>query len=102
MMELSKNRLVLHVKREYFNAIKEGRKPKEYRPATIRFVSYLLDHTFDQVVICLGYPKLTDPERVLIFPWLGFEEETITHKEFGPDPVRVIAIKLYEEATKSC
>jgi hypothetical protein len=94
---VAENRLVLHVKKEYFDQIKSGEKTEEYRPRTIAFVSFLLDKKPDQVIICSGYPKLTDRNRVLLFPWNGCEEKTIVHKEFGPDPIHVVAIKLSKE-----
>ena len=90
--------LHLHVKTEYFEAIKRGEKTYEYRLHTGYWVKRLVDmpsgrkREFGRVVIHNAYKS--GAENVLTFPWRGWELKTITHKHFGPEPVTVFAIKL--------
>lgn len=100
--------LHLHVKTEYFEAIKRGEKTEEYRLHNRywqrRFYSCQInpntwcvinrwDQRYDRVLIYNAYKPATE-ENVLTFPWRGFETKTITHPHFGPKPVMVFAIKL--------
>lgn len=86
--------LILHVKDCYFQDIKAGRKPKEYRKRTPYWKKRLEGRTYDEVIICSGYPKLDDPDRVITLPWRGYEEETITHEHFGNVAEDVYAINV--------
>ena len=91
--------LVLPLKREYFEAIREGSKTEEYRLCTPYWrkrlgISALKN--FDRVVLTLGYPARDDHARRLIRPWRGYTIKTITHPHFGPDPVQVYAINVQE------
>lgn len=86
--------LHLHVKTEYFNAIKSGEKTREYRLAKpywekrleVPFLEY------SGVIIYNAYKP--GSENRLEFPWRGWTKETRTHKHFGADPVEVYAIHL--------
>ena len=89
--------LVLHVKGKYFVDIKAGTKRLEYRLQTDYWRKRLVGREYEQVVICLGYPGANDHRRRITFPWRGYEEKTITHEHFGPELVRVFAIKLEME-----
>ncbi|MFA5378663.1 MAG: ASCH domain-containing protein [Dehalococcoidia bacterium] len=93
--------LHLHVKTEYFEAIKRGEKTEEYR----RYNGYwrhilggyygavgYVSEAFGFVVIHNAY-KPGEANR-LRFPWRGWSLKTITHPHFGPEPVTVFAIKL--------
>jgi len=90
--------LYLHVKTEYFKAIKRGDKTEEYREHKKYWIERLVEmpsgkkREFDHVVIHNAY-KPGDENR-LTFPWRGWTLKTITHPHFGPDPVTVFAIKL--------
>ncbi|MGV3727778.1 ASCH domain-containing protein [Hydrogenophaga sp.] len=86
--------LVLPLKAEYFNAIKDGSKTEEYRLRTPFWRKRLESRTFDRVVLTLGYPAADNLERRLELPWRGMRETTITHPHFGQDPVEVFAIKV--------
>ncbi len=86
--------LTLNVKREYFEAIRDGTKLDEYRLATPYWGKRLEGRQYDSVCICLGYPKKGDESRRLRFPYRGYKKKTITHKHFGAEPVEVYAIKL--------
>lgn len=90
--------LNLPLKREYFEAIRDGRKPEEYRLCTPFWRKRLEGREFDQVVLTLGYPDRDDKARRLVRAWRGFTVKTITHPHFGPDPVQVFAIDVSEAA----
>lgn len=87
-------RLVLNLKSEYFDAIKAGTKPDEFRLCTPYWIKRLVGKEFDEVVIRCGYPKAGDPDREIVQPWRGFHEQIITHPHFGPRPVQVFAIRV--------
>ena len=86
--------LTLPLKREYFEAIKDGSKTEEYRLYTAYWGTRLIGKDFDQIVLTLGYPKKDDHGRRLVRPWRGFEVKGITHELFGVNPVKVFAIKV--------
>jgi hypothetical protein len=95
-------KLHLALKEEYFKAIKAGTKPEEYRLANDYWRKRLivggpkgvLARSFEGIVLTWGYPKAGDPERTIELPWRGWTLKTITHPLFGPDPVKVFAIKV--------
>ena len=90
--------LHIHVKTEYFEAIKRGEKTEEYRLHNAYWCKRLVEmpsgkkREFDHVVIHNAY-KAGDDNR-LTFPWRGWTLKTITHPHFGPEPVTVFSIKL--------
>lgn len=84
--------LTIPVKGIYFDQIKAGTKPFEYRLRTPYWSKRLVGRAYDRVVLTRGYPKATDAERRLELPWRGFKEQTITHPHFGTEPVQVFAI----------
>lgn len=86
--------LRLPVTAQYFYEIKAETKPFEFRLDTPYWRVRILGKTFDEVHITLGYPKSGDHSRILIRPWRGYEQQTITHPHFGPEPVDVIAIRV--------
>jgi hypothetical protein len=86
--------LVLPLKAEYFNAIKAGTKPEEFRLRNAFWRKRIEGRTFDRVVLTLGYPKAGDTERRMVLPWRGYRVDTITHPHFGPYPVEVYAINV--------
>lgn len=88
--------LVLPLKAEYFQQIKAGTKPEEFRLCTPYWRKRLEGRTFDCIVLTLGYPAASDTARRLVRPWRGYRETTITHPHFGPDPVQVFAINVEE------
>jgi hypothetical protein len=88
--------LYLPLKREYFEAIRDGRKPEEYRLCTSHWRKRLEGREFDQVVLTLGYPARDDKARRLVCAWRGFTIKTITHPHFGTEPVEVFAIDVSE------
>ncbi|PPC95683.1 MAG: RNA-binding protein [Methylotenera sp.] len=85
--------LTLHVKREYFEQMRDGTKPEEFRLCTL-YWKKRLEKYYDNVVICLGYPKKDDQSKRLVRKWRGSVIKTITHKHFGSNPVAVYAIDV--------
>lgn len=93
---LSKSRRVLYLplKAEYFDAIKSGAKRVEYRVANDYWKRRIEGREYDEIVLTKGYPSRTDKERRLSRPWRSWWMETVTHKHFGPKPVRTYAIQV--------
>lgn len=88
--------LVLPLKREYFEAIRDGSKTEEYRLCTPYWNRRLTYRKFDRIVLTLGYPARDDQSRRLTRKWCGYTIKTITHPHFGPEPVQVYAINVQE------
>lgn len=88
--------LILPVKACYFEQIKAGTKPEEFRLVNDYWRRRLEGKTFARVIVTLGYPSKDDAGRRLVFPWRGLTVKTITHEHFGVEPVQVFAIKVGE------
>ena len=86
--------LILPLKREYFEQIKAGTKPEEYRLVNDFWRARIGRKQYTRIVLTLGYPKRGDTERRLILPYKGYVVKEITHPHFGPDPVRVFALDV--------
>jgi len=86
--------LHLNLKKEYFDAIKSGKKRFEYRLFNDFWKKRLIGKPFKSIVIKLGYPKKNDKNRTIIRKWQGYEVKTINHSFFGSKPVRVFAIRV--------
>lgn len=94
-MESAKLRnLVLPLKAEFFHAIREGRKPMEYRLRNAYWTRRIARREFDQVILTLGYPPACDSDRRLVYPWRGYVEVTICTPFFGRNPVDVFGIRV--------
>jgi hypothetical protein len=91
-----RGRLHLHVKTEYFNAIKSGEKTHEFRLAN-DYWTKRLNYTrwYSGVVIYNAYKP--GSENRMEFPYVAPEIITRTHPHFGPHPVMVYAIPLNRE-----
>lgn len=86
--------LQLALKAEYFEAIRDGRKPEEFRLCTPYWHKRLTGRHYEHLVLTLGYPQKADEKRRLTLPWRGYVVKTITHPHFGPSPVQVFAIQV--------
>ncbi|MCL8356365.1 ASCH domain-containing protein [Enterobacter hormaechei] len=86
--------LQLAVNGEYFDAMKRGEKIEEYRLVNPYWDRRLFGRDYERLIITRGYPRKDDDSRRLVMPYEGYEIKTITHKHFGPDPVKVYAIKI--------
>ncbi len=85
--------LVLHLKRQWWEEIRDGGKPEEYRQRTPYWIRRLRGRQFSEVVLLLGYPKAGDQSRTLRRRWQGQTEKNIDHPHFG-GPVEVFAIDV--------
>lgn len=86
--------LHLSLKAEYFNAIRDGTKPEEFRLVTQYWSKRLQGRQYDGIHLTLGYPARDDHARHLHRQWRGVTIKTITHPHFGPGPVQVFAIDV--------
>src|ERR1700761_9155335 len=91
--------LRLNLKREYWEAIRDGEKIYEYRQTTVYWMRRLTLRKYDEIHLCLGYPNRGQTERVLKRKWKTAPAMVeITHKHFGQNPVIVYAIDVSEAA----
>lgn len=90
--------LTIPIKREYFEQIRAGLKPEEFRLVTPYWRKRLEGRTYDLIVLTMGYPKADDVARRLARKFGGVCIKTITHPHFGTDPVEVYAIDVSEAA----
>lgn len=86
--------LHLPMKGEYFDQIKAGTKPEEFRLANEYWHKRLEGRTYDRIELTRGYPKRDDAERRMVLPYRGYRLTTITHPHFGDQPVEVFAINV--------
>ncbi|SDR54502.1 hypothetical protein SAMN05443245_7442 [Paraburkholderia fungorum] len=86
--------LFLPLKGFYFDEIRAGRKPEEFRLETDHWRKRLVGRHYDFVLMTRGYPRADDFRRQLLVPWRGYVPRTITHPHFGIDPVAVFAIDV--------
>lgn len=87
--------LRLIMKGEYFDQIKAGEKPEEYRLRTPYWSKRLEGRHYDLVELSRGYAARNGTlDNFLTLPFRGYAVKTITHKHFGQQPVSVFAIRL--------
>lgn len=89
-----KSFLHLPLKGVYFDQIKAGTKPFEYREVTPFWRKRLVGRSYDGIVFTRGYPKRDDASRRIVLPYRDYEVQRITHPHFGSDPVEVFAIHV--------
>lgn len=92
------NTLHLPLKREYFEAIRDGSKTEEFRLFNDFWRKRLEGKSFDSVVLTLGYPKADDDSRRIVRKWNGYVLKDITHPHFGNVSTRVFAIDVTRKA----
>lgn len=88
--------LILHVKKCYFESIRDGKKSLEYREKTKYWEKRLLNCEYSGIQLHCGYPKTGDNSRIIRRRWKGFIEETIVHDHFGGRSVSVFSIDVSE------
>lgn len=88
------NVLHLNLKGIYFDEIKTGAKSHEFRIVNNYWSKRLVGRNYSHILIKRGYPKRGDSSKEILLPYLGYEIKTITHQQFGPEPVDVFAIKV--------
>ena len=86
--------LVLPLNGIYFDQIKAGDKPEEFRLITPFWSKRLVGREFSHVELTRGYPARGDKERRLKRQWRGYRTTEITHPHFGDKTVDVFAIDV--------
>lgn len=84
--------LTLNLKRAYFEKIRDGVKPFEFRLNKPYWRKRLIDREYDTVIFKCGYPSDMDVDKIIHRQWKGYEMQTIQSELFGDDPVEVFAI----------
>lgn len=79
---------------EYFDQMKSGEKAEEYRLVNEFWNKGIMFREYDRLIIACGYPKRDDLSKRIDIPYAGYELKAITHPHFGPDPVKVFAIRV--------
>lgn len=85
-------KLILPLKRKYFDQIQAGEKPFEFRLRNEYWTKRLVGVHYDSVVFTLGYPSKDDTSRRIEAPYKGYQLQTITHPEWDNEPQEVFAI----------
>lgn len=93
--------LILPMKGIYFDQIKAGQKPYEYRLVNEYWRKRLIGREYRKIILLRGYPKSggVEGQTRLTLAWRGFGFDRITHPHFGSDPVEVFAIKVGHRMT---
>ena len=86
--------LRLNLKRKWWEQIRDGVKTTELRLANDYWRKRLVGRVYDEIHLCLGYPKKGDDSRVLKRKWRSIAMETVLHEEFGDEPVEVFVIEV--------
>jgi len=86
--------LRLNLKRKWWEQIRDGGKTVELRLAKNYWRKRLIGREYDEIHLCLGYPKRGDESRTLRRKWRMVAKETVLHEEFGPEPVAVFCIDV--------
>lgn len=88
--------LVLNLKGEYFDAIRDGSKLEEFRLRTPYWEKRIKNKIYDRILIRKGYPKTGDADREILLPWRGYREISLEHPHFGVGLKNVYAIRVSE------
>ena len=84
--------LHLHLRFEYFDAVAQGCKPKEYRDAE-KWQKRLDAKKYAWIRLYRGFQKVAN-ETIIDLPYRGYELETIIHPHFGNVAKLVCAIHV--------
>lgn len=89
--------LILHLKWEYWEAIRDGRKLEEYRERTPYWEKRLRGKVFSEIILHWAYPERGDETWTLHRKWNGLRETDIDTPVYG-GLVPVFAIDVSEAA----
>ena len=89
--------LTLHLKRKWWEQIRDGVKTVELRRANDYWRRRLIGRHYDKVHLLMGYPKRGEKSRTLKRKWRSVSIASVLHEEFGALPVEVFAIDVGEE-----
>jgi hypothetical protein len=93
-LEMTVTALVLNLKSEYFDAIRNGSKTEEFRLRTPYWEKRIKGRDYTAIILRKGYPKTGDAERELVLPWRGYREIDLEHPHFGEGVHQVFAIDV--------
>lgn len=86
--------LVLPLKRKWFEQIRQGIKPFEYRLKNNYWKKRLEGKHYNNVIFTLGYPRRDDETKRIKKPFAGYEIQTVICEEWGSEPQEVYAIRV--------
>jgi len=89
--------LTLHIKRKWFEQIRDGIKTVEFRRCSNYWTKRLDGLEYDVIHLYCGYPKRGDVSRLLARKWNGCVKTKIQHPEFGNYQVDVYAIDVSQK-----
>ena len=84
--------LILPLRHKWFEQIRDGVKPFEFRLRNDYWTKKLVGKHYDTVVFTLGYPPKADASRRSEAPYRGYVETTVTSPEWDNQPREVFAI----------
>lgn len=84
--------LILPLERQWFEQIRDGKKPFEFRLRNDYWTKRLVGRHYDTVVFTLGYPKKTDTDRRIVAPYRGYVLTTVVSPKWNNEPREVFAI----------
>ncbi len=84
--------LILPLKRHWFEQIRDGKKPFEFRLRNAYWTKRLVGRHYDRVVFTLGYPAKSDTARRIEAPYRGYFLTTVTSPEWDNQSREVFAI----------
>ncbi len=90
--------LRLNLKRKWFEQIKSGIKNEEYRLVNDYWRKRLVGREYDEIHLCLGYPKAGDEFRMIKRKWAGFTVGMVMSSEYGGMPVNCFKIDVSQRA----
>lgn len=85
--------IVLPLKGVYFDQIKAGTKTEEFRLIT-PYWTKRFSRQYRNVILTRGYPKSSDTDKRLVFPWKGITTRRMQHPHFGPLELCLYVIDL--------
>jgi hypothetical protein len=85
--------LVLHLEKEYFEQIAEGKLTETYRLRTRYWERRLIGQSYQNVRLLCGDPRRGEKPREIVRKFKGWRPVIIN---FGSEPVRAFAIEVSE------
>ena len=86
--------ITLPLKRRWFEDIKAGKKPFEYRLNKPYWQTRIVGRHYDHAIFTDGYPPKGDTKKRIILPWAGYEMQIVVSDEWHNQPQEVFAIRV--------
>jgi ASC-1-like (ASCH) protein len=93
----NKKVLHLHVKKQYFDEVKSGKKRSEYRIVCDYWKKQIEGMQFDLIAYHFAYPKKDDLTATIYLKWNGYEKGYVRHPHFGRETKFVYIIDVSEQ-----